>query len=101
MRIFEKMLIDITKFKIPLIIWRNNGWMDQVGMFSHHDHVEMTKKVRKEHGLRMLDAEELLAKSDVLTPKDMIPFVYPSNEQLEKSRVRGIYINNYFCFILK
>lgn len=85
-----------TKFKIPLIIWRNNGWMDQVGMFSHHDHVEMTKKVRKEHGLRMLDAEELLAKSDVLTPKDMIPFVYPSNEQLEKSRVRGIYINNYF-----
>lgn len=85
-----------TKFRIPLIIWRNNGWMDQVGMFSHHDHVEMTKKVRKEHGLRMLDAEELLSKSDVLTHKDMIPFVYPSNEQLEKSRVRGIYINNYF-----
>ncbi|MBY0414347.1 MAG: N-acetyl sugar amidotransferase [Bdellovibrionales bacterium] len=85
-----------TKFRIPLIIWRNNGWMDQVGMFSHHDMVEMTKKVRKEHGLRMLDAEELLERSEVLTSKDLIPYMYPSDEQLEKSKVRGIYINNFF-----
>jgi N-acetyl sugar amidotransferase len=85
-----------TKFRIPLIIWRNHGWMDQVGMFSHTDFVEMTKKVRKEHGLRMLDAEDLLAQSDVLTPKDVIPYVYPSDEQIEKSRVRGLYINNFF-----
>mgnify|MGYP003307326545 CR=1 FL=1 len=34
-----------TKLKIPLIIWGVNGWLDQVGMFSHHDQVEMTKKV--------------------------------------------------------
>lgn len=85
-----------TKFRIPLIIWRNNGWMDQVGMFSHYDLVEMTKKVRKEHGLRMLDGEELLARSETLTHKDLIPYMYPSDEQLEKSKVRGIYINNFF-----
>lgn len=85
-----------TKFRIPLIIWRNNGWMDQVGMFSHNDLVEMTKKTRKEHSLRMLDAEELLSRSDILTPKDLIPFTYPGDQQLEKSRVRGLYINNFF-----
>ena len=51
-----------TKFEIPLIIWGANGWLDQVGQFSHFDMVEMTKKVRKEHGLRMLDAEELASR---------------------------------------
>ncbi|MEK7247580.1 MAG: N-acetyl sugar amidotransferase, partial [Chloroflexota bacterium] len=38
-----------VKFKIPLIVWGVHGWSDQVGMFSHLDEVEMTKKVRKEH----------------------------------------------------
>ncbi|TBN22542.1 N-acetyl sugar amidotransferase [Vibrio cholerae] len=36
-----------TKLDIPLIIWGVNGWLDQVGMFSHHDRVEMTKKSEK------------------------------------------------------
>ncbi len=85
-----------TKFNIPLVIWGANGWLDQIGQFSHHDRVEMSKKVRKEHGLRMLDAEELLNKSKKINEKDVLPFKYPSDEQLEKSRVRGIYLNNYF-----
>lgn len=85
-----------TKFNIPLIIWGCNGWLDQSGQFSHFDYVEMTKKVRKEHGLRMLDAEELQEKSDIITDQDMFQFTYPTDAQLEKSRVRGIYINNFF-----
>ena len=85
-----------TKFEIPLVIWGCHGQMDQVGQFSHGDRVEMTKKVRKEHSLRMLDAEELEEMSNVVTTQDMLPFKYPTDEQLEKSRVRGIYLNNYF-----
>lgn len=84
-----------TKLDIPLIIWGVNGWLDQVGMFSHHDKVEMTKKVRKEFAMRCLDAEELIGKSELLTKKDIQAFTYPSDEQLEKSRVRGIYLGNY------
>lgn len=84
-----------TKLNIPLIIWGVNGWLDQVGMFSHHDRVEMTKKVRKEHALRGYDAESLIGESDKITKKDLQAFTYPSDEQLEKSRVRGIYIGNY------
>ena len=84
-----------TKFQIPLIVWGVNGWLDQVGMFSHNDNVEMTKKVRKEHGLRGLDAFELLSDSNELGSKDIQPFTYPSDQQLEKSRVRGIYLGNY------
>ena len=63
-------------------------------MFSHNDNVEMTKS-RKEHGLRGLDAFELLSDSNELSSKDIQPFIYPSDQQLEKSRVRGIYLGNY------
>jgi len=84
-----------TKFNIPLVIWGVNGWLDQVGMFSHHDRVEMTKKVRKEHGLRRMDVDELFAASDELGWKDTQPFKYPPDTQLEKSRVRGVYLGNF------
>lgn len=84
-----------TKLDIPLVIWGVNGWLDQVGMFSHHDRVEMTKKVRKEHALRCIDAESLIGASDRVTHKDLQAFTYPSDQQLEKSRVRGLYIGNY------
>ncbi|WP_406611049.1 N-acetyl sugar amidotransferase [Agarivorans sp. JK6] len=84
-----------TKLDIPLIIWGVNGWLDQVGMFSHHDRVEMTKKVRKEHALRCRDAESLIGTSDKVSAKDLQAFTYPSDAQLEKSRVRGLYIGNY------
>jgi len=84
-----------TKFKIPLVIWGVNGWLDQVGMFSHHDRVEMTNKVRKEHGLRSMDVDKLFEGDDQLTWKDQQPFTYPSDKQLEKSRVRGVYLGNY------
>lgn len=84
-----------TKLDIPLIIWGVNGWLDQVGMFSHHDRVEMTKKVRKEHAMRGVDAEALIGVSEKVTHKDLQAFTYPSDAQLEKSRVRGLYIGNY------
>lgn len=84
-----------TKLDIPLIIWGVNGWLDQVGMFSHLDQVEMTKKVRKEHALRCFDAEALVGESDRISKKDLQAFTYPSDEQLEKHRVRGTYLGNY------
>lgn len=84
-----------TKLGIPLIIWGVNGWLDQVGMFSHFDLVEMTKKVRKEHALRGLDAEALIGESPLISKKDLQAFIYPSDEQLESSRVRGLYLGNY------
>lgn len=84
-----------TKFNIPLIVWGAHSWSDQVGMFSHLDTVEMTKKVRKEHGLKMFDAESLMGLDPDLSDKDLMSFTYPSDKQLESSRVRGIYISNF------
>lgn len=84
-----------TKFKIPLIIWGAHQGVDQVGMFSHLDEVEMTRKYRKEHDLMGYEAEDLIDDFDEITKDDIIPFKYPDDKELERVGVRGIYLNNY------
>jgi len=82
-------------FKTPLIIWGAHQGLDQVGMFSHHDQVEMTRKYRKEHDLMGYEAEDLISDFDFIKEEDIVPFKYPSDRELESSGVRGIYLNNY------
>lgn len=84
-----------VKFKIPLIIWGAHQGVDQVGMFSHTDEVEMTRKYRKEHDLMGFEADTLLEGSKELKTKDMAQFQYPHDKELEAVGVRGIYLNNY------
>jgi N-acetyl sugar amidotransferase len=83
-----------VKFKIPLIIWGVHPWSDQNGMFSHLDEVEMTERCRKEHPLMGISAEDLL-KSNTITRRDIQPFVYPYDNEIEAVGVRGIYLSNY------
>ncbi len=84
-----------VKFKIPLIIWGAHQGVDQVGMFSHLDEVEMTRKYRKEHDLMGFEAEDLIDDFDNISESDIAPFSYPDNRELEHVGVRGIYLNNY------
>lgn len=80
--------------KIPLIIWGAHQGMEQVGMFSHLDKVEMTRKYRKEHDLMGFEAEDLIGEGGI-TADDILPFVYPHDKEIEKVGVRGIYLDNY------
>lgn len=83
------------KFKIPLIIWGAHQGVDQVGMFSHLNEVEMTRKYRKEHDLMGYEAEDLINEFDDIQEADIAAFVYPDNRELEQVGVRGIYLNNF------
>lgn len=82
------------KFKIPLIIWGAHQGIDQVGMFSHTDEVEMTRKYRKEHDLMGYEAEDLLVNGSLLE-SDLENYFYPHDKEIESAGVRGIYLNNY------
>lgn len=85
-----------VKFKIPLIIWGAHQGVDQVGMFSHLDEVEMTRKYRKEHDLLGFEAEDLLDDDlDFIREEDIVQFKYPDDKEIEQVGVRGIYLNNY------
>lgn len=84
-----------VRFKIPLIIWGAHQGCDQVGMFSHLNEVEMTRKYRKEHDLMGYEIENLMNKYGELRHNNMNPFMYPQDEEIEKVGVRGIYLSNY------
>ncbi len=62
-----------VNFKIPLIIWGVHQGVDQVGMFSHHDMVEMNRRYRIEHDLMGYEAEEFIGKRSNMKKEDLSP----------------------------
>jgi N-acetyl sugar amidotransferase len=79
---------------IPLIIWGAHQALDQVGMFSHLDEVEMSRRYRREHDLMGHEAEDLVDRQG-LTETDLRPLFYPQDADLRRVGVRGIYLGNY------
>ena len=89
-------IIIAVKYNIPLIIWGEYPW-DISGMFEPNDYVEFSTRIRHEHVLRGYEWEDFLDDPiDKLTEKDMIWAKYPSDEEILKVGVRGLYIGNFF-----
>lgn len=84
-----------VRLKIPLIVWGCHQGVDQVGMFSHHDKVEMSRLYRKQHDLMGYEAEDLISDDDQVFEKDVFQYIYPHNQDIANVGVRGIYLNNY------
>ncbi len=94
-----------VKFKIPLILWGEHGFMDLAGMFSHKDMVEFTSKHRLEHSLRGYDwddfTDEGLEKLDRLDLKEGLSFKdllwaqYPTDDEISSLGIKGVYLSNY------
>jgi len=94
-----------VRYKVPLILWGEHGFMDLGGMYSHKDFIEFTAKFRKEHALRGYDwydfTDEGLTKlghpglKEGLTPRDLLWAMYPSDDEIADVGVRGIYLSNF------
>ncbi|MCF8057829.1 MAG: N-acetyl sugar amidotransferase [Bacteriovoracaceae bacterium] len=86
--------------KIPLMIWGEHGFMDLGGMHSYNDLVEFTYRYRHEHCLRGFEWYDILESAqgygEDLKKQDLLPWVYPSDEDIDEVGVRGIYISNFF-----
>ena len=83
-----------VRLNIPLVIWGAHQGLEQVGMFSHLDEVEMTRRYRREHDLMNLEAEDLVDRNGLREP-DLQPYFYPTDGELRRGGVRGIYLGNY------
>ncbi len=81
--------------QVPLIIWGAHQGLEQVGMFSHTQAVEMTRRHRKDHDLMGLEADDLLGAFDTLREEDIWQYRYPDDAALARVGVRGIYLGNY------
>lgn len=91
-----------VKYKIPLMIWGEEGFSELTGMFNQDDMVEFTKKKRQEHDMRGFEPEDLLNQADSpFALRDLAPFFYPSDEEIEEVGLRGIYLSNYISWNAK
>lgn len=84
-----------VKYGIPLVIWGEHGFMDLGGMHSFRDMVEYTARFRKEHLLHGHDWQDFLGEEG-LSEGDLQWAKYPSDSEIERVEVRGIFISNYF-----
>ncbi|MBE8998095.1 MULTISPECIES: N-acetyl sugar amidotransferase [unclassified Nostoc] len=94
-----------VRYKVPLILWGEHGFMDLGGMYSYNDLVEFTAKFRLEHALRGYDwydfTDEGLEKlghpelKEGLRGKDLLWAKYPSDEEIDEVGARGIYLSNF------
>lgn len=86
--------------KIPLMVWGEHGFMDLGGMHSYNDFVEFTYRYRHEHCLRGYEWNDIIKASekynDPISINEMIQWKYPSDMEIEKVGVRGIYLANFF-----
>ena len=80
--------------KIPLIFWGEHGYADLCGQFSMSDFPEMNYRERTEHAGRGFDWEFFVG-IDGITEGDMMPWCYPSDTELFRSKLRQIYLGHY------
>tara|TARA_X000000950_G_C13842896_1_gene631053 strand:+ start:301 stop:1557 length:1257 start_codon:yes stop_codon:yes gene_type:complete len=85
------------RMNIPFIIWGVNGWLEQVGKYSHNDNAEMNKRIWEEFSLRNLSNEKVFKKIKV-NQKDLAPLIYPPLQEIYKKNLRGIYLGNYILW---
>ncbi len=94
--IFSAPIQVAVNFKIPFLFWGETSW-DISGMFDPNDFIEFSARVRHEHDLRGYEWYDLIDdKKDKLSEKDMLWAKYPSDEDILKVGVRGLYIANFF-----
>jgi len=85
-----------VKFNIPFVIWGEVAW-DISGMYEPDDFVEFSAKVRHEHYVRGFEWFDMLDDPiEKLTEKDMLWAKYPTDEEILRVGVRGLYIGNFF-----
>ncbi|MDB6149037.1 MAG: N-acetyl sugar amidotransferase [Chthoniobacter sp.] len=94
-----------VRYKVPLMLWGEHGFMDLGGMYSYKDFVEFTAKTRLEHSLRGFDwfdftdaGLEKLGRPELkegLQPRDLLWAQYPSDDEIDEVGVRGIYLSNF------
>lgn len=93
--IFTIPVIVAVKFNIPLIVWGENSQNEYGGPALDANNPILNKQwLDKYGGLLGLKPENLIGKYG-LTEKDLLPYIYPENEAIQKVGVTGIFLG-YF-----
>lgn len=83
-----------ARYNIPWIVWGEHGFAELTGLVSLEDFVEFTRWSRKEHNLRGIEPHDLIGQEGI-SLRDISPYIYPSDDVIDRVGVRGIYISNF------
>jgi hypothetical protein len=86
-----------VKFNIPLIIWGENSQQEYGG--PNIDSVKnriLNRKWLEEFGGLLGNRIQDMIGVDGITEKELTPYFYPSDEEIERVGVTGIFLGSYF-----
>jgi N-acetyl sugar amidotransferase len=86
-------------YDVPLIVWGESGYRYKAGMYNAEDIIDFTEKERHEHDMRGIEPRDILddpnSEKYGITRSDLAAFEYPSEEEIEDTGLRGIYLDNF------
>lgn len=85
-----------VQYNVPLIVWGENSQNEYGGPVTDAENNVLTRRWLEEFGgllgLRVSD----LVGQDGIDKKHLIPYTYPTDEELKKVGVTGIFLGHYF-----
>ncbi|MDE6627137.1 MAG: N-acetyl sugar amidotransferase [Lachnospiraceae bacterium] len=84
-----------VKFKIPLLIWGENSEEDCGGPASQVDNNVLDRKWIEDFDPLLGLTLEKVQENAGISKKDLIPFMFPSDEELKEVGVTGIFLGYY------
>ena len=85
-----------VQFNIKLVVWGENSQNEYGGPAASQDSKVLDRQWLEEFGgLLGLRVTDLIGQRGI-KPRDLIPYTYPSNEELERVGVSGVFLGYYF-----
>lgn len=81
--------------RISLVIWPFHQPTEQVGTHSYREECKMSRRDRHEYDLMGIEPNELVTTDTLLTSRDVEDLQYPSDAELARHDVVGMYLSNY------
>lgn len=85
-----------VKFNIPLVIWGENPQQEYGGPLEAIHTKHLNRKWLEEFGGLLGNRIQDMVGVDGLTEKDLTPYFYPSDEDIDRVGVVGIFLGHYF-----
>jgi N-acetyl sugar amidotransferase len=85
-----------VKFNIPLVIWGENPQQEYGGPVESVQNKHLNRKWLEEFGGLLGNRIQDMVGVDGLTEKDLTPYFYPSDEDIDRVGVVGVFLGHYF-----
>lgn len=84
-----------VQFGVPLIIWGENSQNEYGGPAADAENNTLTRHWLERFGGLLGLTKEKLIEEKIVRPQEIIPFTYPTDEELARVGVTGIFLGHY------